>query len=123
MIGLGTDIIEISRIRKSYERFGDSFLDHVYSKNERELLKNKPSDVQFLAGRFAAKEAIYKSLSPRLEYGIGWKEMEILRASSGLPEVVLSGRAQKRAEELGIKKVMISISHCRDYAVAFVSAL
>ncbi len=121
MISIGTDIVEIARIKKSYKRFGESFLSHVYSKREQGLLTGKAQDVAFLAGRFAAKEAIYKALSANISYGIAWKDMEVLRGSSGNPYVELSGLAKTRADELGIKKTHISISHSKEFAIAFVT--
>lgn len=120
MKSIGTDITEIARIKRSLDRFGESFVTLILSLRERELLPIPSKVPEFLAGRFAAKEAIYKALSTDRNLGIGWREMEILRVGSGRPTVKLSGRAQQRADELNVKDIHISISHCKTHALAFV---
>ncbi|NCN41790.1 holo-[acyl-carrier-protein] synthase [bacterium] len=126
MISLGTDILEIDRVKKSFEKYGDDFLSYVYSPEELELLQkckaHSKKFYEFLAGRLAAKEAIYKSLQCGIDYGVAWKDMSVLKDENGGPNVRLSGLALRRAEELSIQSFLISISHCRDFAVAFVSA-
>lgn len=120
MKSIGTDIVELERIKRSHARFGEQFLAQILSTREQELIKNTKGFINFLAGRFAAKEAIYKALGTEIGFGVAWKEMEVLREASGKPYVELSGKAKARAEELGIHQIHISISHCKSYAIAFV---
>ena len=111
---VGVDIIEISRIEESVRRFGQAFLERIYTQKELDCYQNKlPS----LAARFAAKEAVIKALDAP---GISPKDIEILSAPDGKPLVTLHGQAKEKAEKLGIKMLDISLSHSREYAVAFV---
>lgn len=109
---IGVDIIEIARIKKAIDRWGQGFLKRVYTEPELELyLKNTSS----LAARFSGKEAVIKTLNSS---GIGLKEIEILSDSSGKPRVKLYGKAQLQAKDLGLTSIDISLSHCREYAIA-----
>jgi holo-[acyl-carrier protein] synthase len=116
MLATGVDIIEISRVRGVLERFGQRFLDRVYTPNEIAFCRDRPPN---LAARFAAKEATMKALGSGVR-GIGWKDIEVIRYPSGAPSIKLHGRAKARAERLGVKEISVSLSHSRDYAVAFV---
>lgn len=118
MQSVGIDIIEIRRIQRTLERWGDRFLQHVYTPEER---KRYGARVAELAARFAGKEAISKALGTGIR-GIYWREMEILQDGRGKPQVHLYGRARARAEELGLKEFAISLSHSEEYAVAMVVA-
>ena len=109
---IGVDIIEIARIKKAIDRWGLGFLKRVYTEPELELYLKNPSS---LAARFSGKEAVIKTLNSS---GIGLKEIEILSDSSGKPRVKLYGKAQHQAKELGLTSIEISLSHCREYAVA-----
>ncbi|OGO20619.1 MAG: holo-[acyl-carrier-protein] synthase [Chloroflexi bacterium RBG_16_50_9] len=109
---IGTDIIEIARIRQAADLWGERFLRRIYTEQELNLYsKNPPS----LAARFASKEAVMKLLGTG---GIGWRDIETLASSSGKPKLKLYGRAQHIANNLGIKEIDVSLSHCRDYAIA-----
>lgn len=112
---IGVDIIEIARIEEAVGRWGKSFLQRVYTESELRLYHRKPSS---LAARFAGKEAVIKALGP----GAGWKDIEILSEPSGRPSVHLYGRAQNQARDLGLNSLAISLSHCREYAIAMVVA-
>lgn len=113
---IGIDIIEIARIRKAIARWGEGFLQRVYTEPELKLYHKKPSS---LAARFAGKEAVIKTLGTEAK-GIGWKEIEILSDPSGQPVVNLYGKAQSQANGLGLGKLAISLSHSREYAIACV---
>lgn len=113
---IGIDIIEIGRIHKAIERWGERFLHRVYTESELRLCRQKPSS---LAVRFAGKEAVMKALGTGTK-GISWREIEILAAPSGQPLVHLYGKAQKQADGLGLDKLAISLSHSEEYAIAFV---
>ncbi len=115
---VGVDIIEIERIEAVLRRYGERFLQRVYTRKERAYCRER---VPELAVRFAAKEAVSKALGTGMR-GIAWREMEILGDRRGKPLVYLHGRARARAEELGLSEFAVSLSHSRDYAVAFVMA-
>lgn len=112
------DLIETGRIARALDRWGERFLEHVYTGAEVDYCRNH---VPELAARFAAKEAISKALGTGLR-GVTWREMEVLSDSRGKPQVRLHGRARKRAQELGLDEFALSLSHSRQYAIAFVVA-
>ena len=117
-ITCGTDIIEIERIKESIKDLGEKFLNRIYTQKEIEYCENKKGQkYQHYAARFAAKEAIFKAISKELKdkYEIGWKDMEILNDEQGRPQVKIRG-VQK-------ENIDISISHCKEYAVAMVVML
>ena len=117
ILGIGNDIIEIARIRSSIERYSHRFLDRVFTKAEQEYcLKHRDSALHF-AGRFAAKEAVVKSLGTGFRGGLDWLDIEILNDTLGKPSVYFS----EKAKELlgGDLQVMVTISHCHEYATAF----
>ncbi len=109
---IGIDIVEIARIERAVDRWGQSFLERVYTEPELRLYGNRSSS---LAARFSGKEAVIKALNSR---GIGFKEIEILSDPEGKPQVKLYGRARHQADDLGLANLAISLSHCREYAVA-----
>ena len=111
---LGIDIIKVDRIRASLERFGDRFSRRVLTDAERRYVRDRP---ETMAGRWAAKEAVSKVLGLGVR-GIGWRDIEIERLPTGQPAVRLHGRAADRAEQLGMDRIAVSISHESDYAVA-----
>ena len=112
----GVDIIEISRVKGVLERYGQRFLDRVYTAGEIAYCRGRAPN---LAARFAAKEATMKALGTGVR-GVGWKDIEVVRHESGAPSVLLQGRAKRRAQRLGVRDISLSISHSREYAVAFV---
>lgn len=111
---LGIDIIKVERIRASLERFGDRFSNRVLTPNEQRYVRGRP---ETMAGRWAAKEAVSKVLGLGVR-GIGWRDIEIERLPTGQPAVRLHGRAQARADQLGMGRIAVTISHEADYAVA-----
>jgi holo-[acyl-carrier protein] synthase len=116
---IGVDIIEIGRIKEAVNNWGEKFLRRIYTESELSAYRNKPSS---LAARFAGKEAVMKLLGTG-RYGIHWREIETLSMPGGKPLVNLYGRALTRASELGIKEIAVSLSHSKEYAVAYVSAI
>ncbi len=119
----GVDIIEIERVQQAITRHGERFLRRIYTPEEQNRYRNRLPE---LAVRFAAKEAVAKALGVGLRpigaHGIGWQEVEVLPDPLGKPEVYLSGRAAALAAEQGLHQWAISLSHSREYAVAFVIA-
>ena len=115
-IKIGTDIIEIERIKKCIEETNGKFCERVYTKNEIEYCENKKNQkYQHYAARFAAKEAVFKAISPKIKdkYEIGWKNIEIINDANGRRSVHLVD-----IEMQGIDEIDISISHCKQYATA-----
>lgn len=115
---VGVDAIEVERIAQAIERWGEPFLEHIYT--PRELARYRGRLLE-LAARFAGKEAISKALGTGM-IGITWWEMEILSDGRGKPQITLYGRALERAEELGLDEFSISLTHTDNLALAFVVA-
>ena len=114
----GIDIIEINRIKSVLKKYPDKFLNRIYTKNELDFCKNKPHR---LAARFAVKEAVMKTLGTGTK-GVGWKDIETIRKPGQRPLVKLHNRALSKSKKLGIKNISISISHSKEYAIAFAVA-
>ena len=111
---LGIDIIKVDRIAAALKKHGDRFPKRVLTENEQRYVRNRPAN---FAGRWAAKEAVSKVLGLGVR-GVGWTEIEILRLPTGAPSVKLHRRAARRAEQLGMGRIAVSISHEGEYAVA-----
>jgi holo-[acyl-carrier protein] synthase len=111
---LGIDIVRVERIALALERFGDRFIRRVLTPSEQRHVRGR---AETMAGRWAAKEAVSKVLGLGVR-GIGWRDIEIERLPTGQPSVRLHGRAAGRAEQLGMGRIAVSISHESDYAVA-----
>ncbi|MEO5965751.1 MAG: holo-ACP synthase [Candidatus Limnocylindrales bacterium] len=111
---LGIDIIKVDRIRASIERFGARFSNRVLTEAERRYVRDRP---ETFAGRWAAKEAVSKVLGLGVR-GIGWKDIEVERLPTGQPAIRLHGRAAERADQLGMGRIAVSITHESDFAVA-----
>lgn len=123
IVGIGTDIAECERIGKMIQRHGDHFLDHVYTGNEILYSRTKKRSEEHFTGRWAAKEAVLKALGTGWIGGISWKDVEVQNESGGRPRILLHGGALEVAEKLAISEILISISHCSSYAVAYAVAL
>lgn len=120
-ISCGTDIIEVDRVRTSIENVGEKFLKKVFTDNEIRYCESKKTQkYQHYAGRFAAKEAVFKAISSQLEdkYSVCWKDIEVENDSQGRPSVNLFNVDMKKIENIDI-----SISHCKSYATANVVVL
>ncbi|MCH2210798.1 MAG: holo-ACP synthase [Fuerstiella sp.] len=116
--GIGTDIVEIERIRRMIDRHGDSFLQRCFTPAEIEFAcKYKDSSVRF-AGRWAAKEAVVKVLGTGFVRGITFHDIEVLSLHTGQPAIELSGQAARNAVQQQIQRILVSISHAKLYATA-----
>jgi len=119
IIGHGIDIVETSRIAGLVREHGQRFLDRCFTPAEQAYCAaNIKRQVEHLAGRFAAKEAVLKVLGTGWSGGISWTDVEILRDASGRPRIALSGECQRIAEKLGIRTWHVSISHIGTHATA-----
>jgi holo-[acyl-carrier protein] synthase len=117
-VAVGVDIIEIARIQRAIDDFGERFLRRIYTERERERYRHRVSE---LAARFAAKEATSKALGTGIR-GIRWREMEIMPNRRGKPVLILHGGAAERARHLGFTDFTVSMTHSRSDAMAFVIA-
>ena len=120
-IGCGVDIIEISRIQESIENLGEKFLDKIYTKEEIMYCESKgKAKYEHYAARFAAKEAAFKAISDGIKdkYAISWKDFEIINDDEGRPEIEILCLKDSQVENIDI-----SISHCKEYAIANVTVL
>ena len=120
IIGSGIDLVEIARIQQSVDRYGQRFLDRVYTAAEQVYCLRKKKAAESLAARFAAKEAGAKALGTGISFGVNWLEIEVLREPSGRPTVRFHGRAAEIAARLGVSHAALSITHTRDLAMASV---
>lgn len=122
-VRVGLDLVEISRIQESVDRFGDRFLRRLFSDGEIAYALSRPArSAEHLAARFAAKEAAIKAFS-LAEAGLAWREIEVQRSEDGACHLALHGRAAEAAERLGVTHIALSLSHDGDYAGAVVTAL
>lgn len=122
IVGVGVDIVEIARIERALARREAGFFRRVFTEGEREDCESRKERAACLAARFAAKEAVMKALG--CGWGpVGWRDVEIRRAASGRPFVTLHGAAARLAPQRGIEAVQISMSHERQYAIAYAVAL
>jgi holo-[acyl-carrier protein] synthase len=123
-LSVGVDVVELERLQRAVDRFGDRFLARVYTEEELVYARRRLPE---LAARFAAKEAVSKALGVGMRHlsaqGIGWHEVEVLSDLRGKPVLRLSGRACQLANEQGLCEWAVSLSHERDRALAFVVAL
>jgi holo-[acyl-carrier protein] synthase len=119
-VHVGTDLIEIERIRRSLARY-PSFRDRCFTEAEQAYCDSRPNPAQSYAGRFAGKEAVGKALGFGVARAFAWKEVEIVGRPK--PSVHLSGRAAERAAALGIGSVDLSMTHSREFAQAVAVAV
>jgi holo-[acyl-carrier protein] synthase len=123
IVGIGTDITECLRIARMIERYGELFIDRVYTNEEIRYCQARNQSTQHFTGRWAAKEAVLKAMGTGWVRGISWRDIEIRSEPGGKPVVAVRGAAKDVIEELGIARLLVSISHCRAYATAYAIAL
>jgi holo-[acyl-carrier protein] synthase len=120
ILGIGTDLAEVVRISKSVERFGDRFLNRIYTAHERAYAMRKANWAERLAARFAAKEAGMKAIGTGLSRGVSWQHLEVANEPSGRPTLRLYGAALAIANSIGVKRISISLTHTKETAFAVV---
>ena len=121
ILGLGTDLIEIARVEASVERFAERFLARVFTPAEIEFcMRKKKGAAESFAARFAAKEAGAKALGTGISRGVSWKEIEVRRLPGERPTLHWSGRARELAEQMGVERTSLSLTHGREVAMAVV---
>ncbi len=118
-IGVGVDLVEVSRVAAIIADKGSRVFERLLTPTERAYCESRPDPATHVAVRLAAKEAVYKALQGNeVARGIGWREIEVIRAPDGRPDVHLSGFAAARAKVLGVERVLLSLSHTHLAAVA-----
>jgi holo-[acyl-carrier protein] synthase len=120
ILGTGVDLAEVHRIRESVERFGDRFVQRIYTEREIAYVQKKANKYERYAARFAAKEAGMKALGTGWRGGIQWKDFEVVNLPSGRPTLLLHGAAERIAQEMGVTGIHLSLTHTAKDALAYV---
>jgi holo-[acyl-carrier protein] synthase len=118
IVGTGIDIAEVPRIQQSIERFGQRFLERVYTAGEMRYCDSKANRAERYAARFAAKEAAMKALGTGWNHGVRWRDCEVVRLPGGRPTIQFHGKAEEFAAKLGVKNATLSITHTKEQAFA-----
>jgi holo-[acyl-carrier protein] synthase len=118
IVGMGIDIAEVPRIVESIERFGERFLNRVFTAEEIRYCDSKANRAERYAARFAAKEAAMKALGTGWNHGVRWRDIEVHREPGRRPTIRFHGRAAEFAAKLGAKNIALSISHTPEHAIA-----
>src|ERR671918_1105313 len=117
--GVGVDLVEVARVRRMLADKGAHVFDRLLTPAEAAYCRSRAEPEEHVAVRLAAKEAVYKALQgTAAARGIGWRDIEVTRTPEGRPDVLLSGPAAARAAELGVKQILLSLSHTHEAAVA-----
>ena len=114
MVTVGTDIVDVARVRDA----APTFVSRILRPDEEAYCHSTVDPPQHIAARFAAKEAVFKALQPESPNSIAWHDIEILRADHGVPQVRLWGAARKLADERGVTRIQVSLSHVAEFALA-----
>jgi holo-[acyl-carrier protein] synthase len=118
IVGLGVDLVEVNRIAGAIERHGMSFLRRIFTPREIAYCESQRARFERYAGRFAAKEAAMKALGTGWRRGVRFVDIEVVRESSGRPVLHLTGVARQIAEQMGVRRISVSITHNHDTALA-----
>lgn len=118
IVGLGLDMAEIERIGEAITRHGAPFLERIYTPQEVAYCESHKNRFERYAGRFAAKEAAMKALGTGWRHGIRWRDIEVMRAPGGKPTLHLEGVAREYADRLGVKNIVLTITHSGNFALA-----
>ena len=123
IVGVGTDIVECLRIGRMIETHGELFLARIYTDREIRYCQSRKHATEHFAGRWAAKEAIFKCLGTGPRNGITWTDFEVRSDNDGRPRVLVGGAAKERLRNLRVSDILLSIAHCRAYATAHAIAI
>ena len=118
IIGIGLDLVQITRVHEMAERWRDRFLERVYTDAERRDCYRRKHPHASLAGRFAVKEAVLKALGTGWTGGIRWIDIQVLNDPSGKPVATVTGRVRALMQEAGVTAIHVSLAHDGDYAIA-----
>jgi holo-[acyl-carrier protein] synthase len=123
IVAHGIDLVDCPRIEQMIQRHGERFIKRVFTAAEQAYAEKNKNEVEKLAGRFAAKEAVLKLVGTGWRGKIAWTDIEIINNAAGQPEVTLGGEVKKIADKLGIKHISVSITHTANFAIASAVAL
>ena len=123
IIAHGIDLVDRPRIKQMVQRHGDRFLNRVYTAKEQQYAESHRDNIEKLAGRFAAKEAVLKLIGTGWQGKIAWTDIEVVNNSAGQPEVTITGEVERIAKKLGITQISVSITHTANFAIASAIAL
>jgi len=118
VLGIGVDLVECARIQRSIDRFGDRFLNRIFTDGEIDYSMSMKFPARHLAARFAAKEAVSKAFGTGIGKAMGWRDIDIRKKPSGEPFLVFSGLAQELAAKRGVTSALITLSHTEHHAIA-----
>jgi len=118
IVGTGIDIAEVPRIGQAIERFGERFLQRIFTAGEIRYCDSKANRVERYAARFAAKEAAMKALGTGWNHGVRWRDCEVVRAPGGRPTMTFHGKAGEFAVKMGVKNIALSLTHTTEQAIA-----
>jgi len=118
IIGIGADIAEVPRLREAIERHGERFLQRVFTEREIAYCQRHRNSEERFAARFAAKEAMMKALGTGWRRGITWRDIEVSNAQGGKPNIQLTGKALEIFHSLGGARILLSLTHTDNYALA-----
>lgn len=118
IVGIGLDLVKISRIEAIVQRWQDRFLQRVFTEDERRACFGRAWPYASLAGRFAAKEAMLKALGTGWSAGVSWHDIQVLNDVGGKPMATTRGRTKALAQQAGVTRIHVSLSHDGDYAIA-----
>lgn len=119
IFGVGTDVVELSRIQATYERFGEQFVNRILMEEELELYRRSKRPIRFLAMRFAGKEATVKAMGTGFAHGVWLRDVGITNSEWGRPLVILSERGQRVCKRLGIGNAHVSLTDDGGLVIAF----
>jgi holo-[acyl-carrier protein] synthase len=120
IVGTGIDLAEVDRIREAIERYGDRFLQRIYTPLEIAYVSRKANRYERYAARFAAKEAGMKAIGTGWRRGVTWKDFEVVNLPGGRPTLRLSGVAAEVAERMGVRNISLSLTHTSSSGMAYV---
>ncbi|QPJ65453.1 MAG: holo-[acyl-carrier-protein] synthase [Candidatus Nitrohelix vancouverensis] len=122
IFGTGVDLVEISRIERSLEKYLEKFETRLFTQTEIDYCRSKAGSAKHFAARFAVKEAVLKSMGVGMDHGIAWTDIETLNEESGRPYLQLHGKGRALFDELELRAIHISISHTQEHAIAYAVA-
>jgi holo-[acyl-carrier protein] synthase len=120
ILGVGIDLVEIPRLEKALERWGDRLIKRIFTHDEWRACASRTKLAECLAGRFAAKEAFFKALGTGLAQGMSWTDVEIVRGEDSEPRIHTRGKAHELVRNRGMRRIWLSLSHQGEYSVAAV---
>jgi holo-[acyl-carrier protein] synthase len=120
IVGTGIDVVEVPRVAATIQRFGERFLQRIFTEGEIRYCQSKANRVERFAARFAAKEAGMKALGTGWSRGVRWRDVEVQRQPGGRPTIVFHGKAAEFAQKLGTNRIAVSLTHTAAEAIAHV---